>query len=154
MSDEQTIQQAVTTFNNLSGEDIARLEELNNKIQNHAGKWAERKGGERGADGKIQMYWIKYDPIIFELLEFMEDKGLLVHFKWTEWDEGSKLFASNEPTKYDNIDAATALMLISVASRKERVAEGTLAWAFESGGFVKLVNRLVSLKKFNSDDMK
>lgn len=73
------------------------------------------------------MPWLQYDPLIFEFLGFMDDKGLLVIFKWTKWNEGSELFESEEPTKYDNVDVATALKLISTASRKERFAEGTLA---------------------------
>ena len=51
----------------------------------------------------------------------------------------------NEPTKYDDIDLKTALIIISAAVRKGRWAGGSLTWAYESDSFPKLINRLVEL---------
>ena len=145
MTDKDS-EKAVEAFSNLSGEDIKKLEELNVKIQSHNSKWGVRKGGEKNTDGTIEMPWIENDPLIYEFLDFMDANGLLIIFNWSEWDEGSKLFTSEEATKYDNVDISTALKLISTASRKERFAGGTLAWAFELGGFPKLIDRLLELK--------
>lgn len=146
MTDNESIEQAVEAFNNLSSEDIIRLKELNTKVQNHTGKWGVRKGGEKTTDGAVVMPWIENDPLIYEFLDFMDDKNLLVTFDWVKWEEGSKLFISEDSTKYDNVDVATALKLIYAATRKERFTDGTLAWAFESGSFPKLVNRLLKLR--------
>jgi len=146
MTDKEEINRATEVFYNLSGEDTARLKELNIKIQSHTGKWGVRKGGEKMPDGATQMYWVENDPLIDEFLDFMDDKNLLPFFDWAKWDEGSKLFISEDSNKYDNVDVATALKLIYTSTRKERFADGTLAWAFESGGFVNLVSRLVALK--------
>jgi hypothetical protein len=146
MTDEGEINQAVELFNNLSGEDTATLKELNTKIQNHTGKWGTQKGGDRTASGSIEMPWIEKDPLIYEFLDFMDDKNLLPFFHWADWDEGSELFTSEAANKYDRTDIATALKLIYSAIRKDRFGEGTLVWAFESGQFTKLINRLVELK--------
>lgn len=146
MNDTESIEQAVEAFNNLSSQDTAMLKELNTKIKEHEGKWGLAKGGERTASGAIQMPWIENDPLIYEFLDFMRSKNLLPPFDWTKWDEGSKLFASEDPNKYDGIDVETALKIIVAATRKERFSDGTLAKAFEVGGFPQLVNRLAGLK--------
>lgn len=147
MTDKESAQQAIDAFNNLSDEDTAKLKDLNTRIQNHKGKWGTRMGGEEIAEGTIEEPWVQSDPLIYEFMDFVYEKDLPIAFSWTEWDEGSELFASEDPTKYDNVDLETALKLIYVASRKERFASGTLAWAFESGSFPKLINRLVELKE-------
>jgi hypothetical protein len=146
MTDEESIQQSVDAFNNLSGDNITRLKGLNTKIQDHTGKWGVAKGGEKTESGSTEMQWVEKAPLIYEFLDFMDDKNLLPFFAWSDWDEGSDLFVSENPAKYDDIDVATALKLIYAAVRKDRFGEGTLVRAFESGGFTKLVNRLVELK--------
>lgn len=143
MIDEESIKRSVDTFNSLSGDDVETLRELNAKIQNHTGKWGTHKGGEKNPDGSIQMPWIDKDPLIYEFLDFMDSRNLLPIFDWSEWDEGSELFTSEVPNKYDNVDVTTALKLIQAAVRKDRFGEGTLVWAFESGGFAQLINQLV-----------
>ena len=146
MTDTQDIKQAVEAFHKLSSQDESTLLELNNKIQSHTGKWGVQKGGEKNEDGTIQMYWVQNDPLIAEFITFMYDKNLLPFFEWMKWDEGSKLFTSTDKAKYDNVDIETALKLIYAATRKERFADGTLSFAFELGGFPKLINQLVLLK--------
>lgn len=145
MTDTEEIEQAVVAFKNLSVEDVAALAELNTKIQNHYGDWGLHKGGEKNADGSIQMPWVESDSLIWEFINFMNDKHLLPVFEWMNWSEGSDLFISTSATKYDNVSIETALKLIYAATRKERFADGTLAAAFESGGFPILVSRLTSL---------
>lgn len=147
MIDEQTTDQAIRAFDNLSGDDTAKLKDLNERIQNHKGKWGKRMGGEQIADNTIQDYRTANDPLISEFIDFMYEKGLIILYVWDDWDEShAKLFESEEQTKYDSIDSRTALILVSAAVRKERVASGSLAWALESGGFPRLVNRIVELK--------
>jgi hypothetical protein len=142
----QTTEQAINVFNHLSYKDRSTLSELNQRIQTYNGEWGLHKGGERNADGSIEMPWVQNEPLISEFITFMQEKNLLPFFEWMKWGEGSKLFMSTDSTKYDNIDLETALKLIYAATRKERFADGTIAWAFKSGGFPKLVNRLVDLR--------
>lgn len=145
MSDEQSIQQSIDAFNNLSDNDLVKLRELNVKIQNHTGLWGTRRGGEKNDKGSTQMPWIEKDPLIYEFLDFMDDRSLLPVFAWSKWKEGSNLFESDNAIKYKDVDVATALKLIYAATRKDRFSDGALVWAFESGGFVQLVSRIASL---------
>jgi hypothetical protein len=145
MTDNQTTEQAVAVFHNLSGDDTAKLKDFNARIQKHEGKWGVSKGGEKTASGAIQMPYIENDPLLLEFITFMYEKGLTIIFNWKDWDEGGRLYKSEDPTKYDDVDLATALKLITAVIRQDRFAEGSLAGAFESGGFPKLVNRLVAL---------
>lgn len=150
MTDTEAINQAVEAFNNLSSGDATKLEDLNTRIQNHKGKWGVPMGGEKTASGAIRIPWVQNDPLIYEFIDFMYDKDLLPTFSWTGQDKLSELFVSEDQTKYDDIDLETALKLIFIATRKERFADGTLAWAFESGGFSKLVARLVELSGYEN----
>lgn len=146
MTDEQSIQRSVEAFNNLSDDDLVKLRELNVKIQNHTGSWGTQKGGQKNENGSIQMPWVEKDPLIYELLDFMDSRSLLPVFAWSEWKEGSALFKSNDANKYDDVDIATALKLIVAVMRQDRFADGTLVAAFESGNFVKLIDRLQALR--------
>jgi hypothetical protein len=145
MTDTEAITQAVDNFHNLTQQDLAKLEAFNTRIQHHTGPWSIPMGGEKAANGSVQMPWSQNDPLIFEFLTFMAELNLLPVFDWPRWDKGSDLFMSGDKTKYDQIDVKTALKLICAAYRKERFADGTLAYAFNSGGFPKLINRLTQL---------
>lgn len=150
ITDQESIDQAVGAFHNLSYEDATKLKELNTKIQNHTGKWGERKGGERLPNGAIKEPWIELDPLLHDFIGFMYDKDLLPIFDWHAWEEGSNLFESDNPARFDHIDVETALKLIQAAIRKERFFSGTLVWAFEAGQYTKLVQRLVELYDYKS----
>lgn len=145
MSDTEAVEQAVSAFYNLSSDKLAKLEEINSRIQNHKGPWGVSNDGQKNDSGRLEMPFVTNDPLIYEFLGFMHEENLMPVFDWTGWDEGSELFSSEDHTKYDNLDLETVLKLFYATSRKERFADGTLAWAFDSGGFLNLVNRLVEL---------
>ena len=95
------------------------------------------------------MSYTQNDPLITELIfDFMGEKGLIILYVWDEWnDSHAELFESEDQTKYDSIDLRTALIIVGAAVRKDRFAGTALTWAFESGGFPQLINRLVELKE-------
>lgn len=147
MTDEQTTEQAIAAFHNLSGDDMMQLKALNTRVQSHKEKWGKRMGGQQIAEYSFEEPWIQNDPLIGELIfDFMGGKGLLILYVWDDWnDSHTELFASTDPSKYDKLDLRTALIIVSGAVRKDRFASGSLVRAFESGGFPKLINRLVKL---------
>jgi hypothetical protein len=147
MNDMQDIKQAVKAFEELSTEERTTFADLNKKIQIYDGEWSIHKGGDKNADGSIQMPYVQSDPLIWEFINFMQDKNLLPFFDWVKWHEGSELFTSTDENKYETLDLETALKLIYAAIRKERFSDGTIAWAFRTGGFTKLVNRLALLSE-------
>lgn len=145
MTDQEAIKQAVDAFHNLSSDELAMLKELNSRIQNHKSPWGVSDGLEKNDSGRMEMPFVTNDPLIYEFIGFMYDHNLMPVFNWSEWNAGSKLFNSDDPTKYDNLDLETIIKIVYAASRRERFADGTLAWAFDSGRFSQLVNRLFEL---------
>jgi len=145
MTDTEATNQAVRAFHSLSGDDTVKLKDLNTRIQNHKGKWGVRRGGKEIAVNTIEMPWVQNDPLILEFITFIYEEGLTIVFDWKDWDEGEKLYESKDQTKYNNVDLETTLKLITAVIRQDRFADGSLAWAFESGDFPKLANRLVEL---------
>jgi hypothetical protein len=154
MNDNQTTNEAIEAFYKLSDKDTAKLKDLNKRVQNHQGKWSKRMGGEEVAENTIEMPWIQNDELIMDFVTFVYDRGLTIVFNWKDWDEGGRLYKSEDQTKYDNVDLETVLKLITSLIRQDRFADGSLAWAFESGNFPKLINRLVELKERIPDKVK
>jgi len=130
----------------LTDEDWKKIEELNGRIQSYEGSWGETKGGEEIKPGTIQMPFISYAPIVHEFLELWYDKGLIIPFSWSSWDEGSEWYANTDETKYDKLDNETALKLLTAVIRNDRFHEGALKHAFDDGDFPKIINKFVSLR--------
>lgn len=130
----------------LTGDDWKNLEEINTKIQSHTGPWGEIKGGDKNDDGSIQMPYAEHNPLIYSLLDVLDDKNLMIPFDWSEWDEGREWFANNDEAKYDTLDQETALKLITAVVRNARFNEGALLRSFEDGDIPKIMNKFVSLR--------
>jgi hypothetical protein len=130
----------------LSSDDWKQIEEINAQVQAHSGPWGEIKGGEKDADGVIQMPYADHNPLIYSLLDVLDDKNLMIPFDWSEWDEGREWFANADESKYDTLDQETALKLITAVVRNARFNEGALLRAFEDGDIPKIINKFVSLR--------
>lgn len=140
------IEQSLEAFNTLSDDAVKQLADINNRIQSHEGSWGKTKGGEKDENGVIQMPYVLKDPLIQEFLEFMYDNHLVVVFDWGQWQEGRDWYKSENAEKYNELNAETALKLLTAVIRNDRFNEGALVGAFESGDFPKIINRLVELK--------
>lgn len=146
MYDEQTTDQAIQAFRNLSNDNIVKLKELNSRIQNHSGEWGKRMGGEQITENTFHESWMQRDPLITEFIDFAFETGFGVTYVWDDWnDDCATLFNSNSLTKFDDLDLRTALIMIGAAVRKDRGGGGTFVREFESGNFLRLINRLVAL---------
>lgn len=119
---------------------------MNTKVQAHSGSWGDIKGGEKNADGSIQMPYAEHNPLIYELLDVLDDKNLLIPFNWSEWDEGRSWFANKDDSKYHTLDQETALKLITAVVRNGRFVEGAMLSAFQDGSIPKIYNKFVSLR--------
>ncbi|MGV9001822.1 MAG: DUF6508 domain-containing protein [Candidatus Saccharimonadaceae bacterium] len=140
--DTTNIQRAVTSFKNLNNDALAQLQNLNTRIQAHTGPWGELKGGDKDENGIMQMpYWMS-DPLINELVTFIDTKGIEVRFDWSSWDEGRDWYKDTNEAKYSNLDVETALKLLTSVIRNNRYSDGALVSAFNDGNFPKIINWL------------
>ncbi len=99
MTDINATKQAIDGFYNLSGDDTAKLIDLNTRIQNHTDEWGVKATPDD--NGVINMPLVRNDPLIYEFIGFMHDKILPTPmFDWTKWSEGSDLFTSKDPTRH------------------------------------------------------
>lgn len=142
----EDLEDSLDAFNNLNENAIKRLVDINDQILACTGEWGETKGGEMNDDGSIVMPYVVKDPLILEFLEFMYDNDLVIVFDWANWGEGQEWYKSTDQSKYEKLDAETALKLLTAVIRNDRFHEGALVNVFESGDFPKIINRLVELK--------
>jgi hypothetical protein len=99
------------------------------------GRWA---GGDRTANGAIQMPYFDFSARALELLRDMPVE-VLDWGTWLQTDEAKSLLADHAL-----IGSATAEQIVKLSTalvRGDRFSEGTLAWAFKSGLLVALVRR-------------
>lgn len=137
---------SLNALNNLSENALKQLFDMNARIQSHKEKWGQVKGGEKSDDGSIEMPYVEKNPLIMGFLDFMYENDLVIPFEWSRWDEGREWYKSDDESKYEQLDAETALKLLTAVIRNDRFHEGALVSAFESGDFPKIINRLVGLK--------
>lgn len=142
----EDLENSLDAFNNLNENAIKRLVDINDQILARTGEWGETKSSEMNDDGSIEMPYVVKDPLILEFLEFMYDNDLVIVFDWANWDEGREWYKSTDQSKYEKLDAETALKLLTAVIRNDRFHEGALVNVFKSGDFPKIINRLVELK--------
>lgn len=126
-----------------------RLQELNSRIQSHAGSWGEQHGGNKDENGVIEFPYWSQSPLIGEIVEFMYNYDLVITFDWGAWEEGRQWYKSEDESKYEKLDTEMALKLLTAVIRNDRFNEGALVNSFESGDFPKIINKFVSLKGDN-----
>jgi hypothetical protein len=103
------------------------------------GRW---EGGERNADGIIQMPYFSYSEAALHVIDDMPVEV----FDWGAWmatDEGRALLA--DQARISDATAEQLVKLCTALRRGDRFSEGTLAWAFESGLILAIVKRAEAL---------
>lgn len=129
----------------LTGEDWQQLIDLHKRIQSHEGPWGSWGGGEEMKPGVVQMPYAIPDELITEFVKFLYEHELVINFDWSSWQEGRDWYADKDETKYDTLDATTALKLLTAVIRNDRFNEGALMSAFESGDFPRIIKRLIEI---------
>lgn len=138
---------ALEAFSNMSAQHVARLVDINRRMQAHQRPWGEVVPSKKTEGGAMTWPYMKKHPLVDEFLEFFNDAKLPVTFDWMAWDEGRDWFALDDEAKYNKLDAATGLRLISAIIRNERFSEGAIVAGFETGQLPKIINRLTELKQ-------
>lgn len=139
-------EESVKAFSELGDETWEQFVDINNRVQSHEGSWGETRGGETDEKGVIQMPYSVPDPLVSEFVAFMYENELVVSFDWSAWDEGREWYKNSNESKYETLDIPTALKLLTAVMRNDRLNEGALVSAFESGDFPRIINKLVELR--------
>lgn len=134
---------SAAAFNSLSKDEMDELRGLNARIQSCSGEWGTYHDSKVTETGAHTLPWVEQNELIREFVQFMYDKNLMVHFNWSEWQEGRDWYALNDEAKYDRLDAETALKLLTAVIRNDRFNEGALVRAFEGGSFPRIINKLI-----------
>ena len=132
----------VSKFQTLSKVGTETLHSLNQRIQTHNGKWSERHNGKKLESGANTMPYTEQSELIQEFVQFMYDYDLVINFDWAGWQEGREWFASDNESKYDDLDIETSLKLLTAIIRSDRFNEGALVRAFEDGAIPKITAEL------------
>ena len=109
-----------------------------------AGVW---KGGQKNADGVIQMPWFEYsDELLAFIRAFYAGGWVDTTCNWVEDGDWVRGF-TDEPERLDSANVEDVRRLITAHLRADRFNEGHIASVVESGHMAALVRRLVELSK-------
>jgi hypothetical protein len=104
---------------------------------------AEWSGGERGADGSMQMPFVTYAPAVERLLHAIYEHNLIVTFDWTSWQPEAQRFLDPAAANEASVEEIRRLLTLHV--RKERFVEGHFAEMISNGHIGTLLRRLATL---------
>lgn len=130
----------------LSAQATEELRELHGALIAHEGDWFRMRGGDLNANNVMQFPCVEEHPLVSRTRQFLDDHQLAVIFDWPHWDDGPKLFRSQRPEKYHDVDADFVRKLLSALNRAGRFNDGVWARAFESGDVQQLLGQLLELQ--------
>ncbi len=102
-----------------------------------AGEW---RGGEQDADGVIHMPWFDLSAEALAFVRTLGNGGWIFVFDWMSWTDDAKRIV--ETDELERAGLMTLRKLLTFLVRRNRFVEGTLAEAFETGLFVRILCRL------------
>ncbi|MDV2478206.1 hypothetical protein F8M49_27445 [Rhodococcus zopfii] len=114
----------------LTADDWAELRALVSTIDDHQAPYGESDGSPFGG------------PVVTETMRFVDDRGLIVSFDWTAW-EGKPIVERCDSAALAGASAEDCLRTLTVLSRADRFALGTLVEAFDRGLVQTLLHRLL-----------
>lgn len=129
-------------------DDLATVAAMVAEIEAIKTRPAEWNGGERGADGSIQMPFATYAPAAERLLRAIYEHKLVVSFDWTSWQAEAQRFLDPAAASTASVEEIRRLLTLHV--RKERFVEGHFAEMISNGHIGQLLTRLSVLVAENS----
>jgi uncharacterized protein len=124
--------------------DLAAVAAMLVDVQGLEGQTPVWSGGERGADGSIQMPFdatkITSAPAASRLLSAIYEHKLVVDFDWTAWEAEAQRFLDREVVRSASIDDIRRLLTLHV--RKDRFVEGHFAQMISNGHIAHILRRL------------
>lgn len=102
------------------------------------GSWT---ASQERADGVIQMGYYTLSPEADQFLREIGSAGLISPFDWPSWLGSPRGQELREPDAVADATPAELAMLLTAIVRSERISEGSLEGAFESGLLVAVARR-------------
>ncbi|MBV0891587.1 hypothetical protein KTN05_06935 [Paracoccus sp. Z118] len=128
----------------MTPDDLLALAAFADRLDEPAGEW---RGGERDAEGAIQMPWFEFSPMLSDFHKAAYDHGLVVSFDWSAWmqtDEGRRLMAADR-ARLTGATLEELQWIVTAIMRIERFSEGAIASAWDDGRLPAIILRLVVL---------
>lgn len=123
--------------------DLATVAAMVAEIEAIMTRPAEWSGGERGADGSMQVPFVTYAPAVERLLRAIYEHNLIVTFDWTSWQAEAQPFLDPATANAASVEEVRRLLTLHV--RKERFVEGHFAEMVSNGHIGVLLRRLGTL---------
>lgn len=123
--------------------DLATVAAMVAEIEAITTRPAEWRGGEREADGSVQMPFVTYAPAAERLLRAIYEHNLIVTFDWTSWQAEAQRFL--DPAAANTASVEEVRRLLTLHIRKERFVEGHFAAMISNGHIGVLLRRLQTL---------
>lgn len=95
---------------------------------------------QMGENGYSFPYWSSA-PVVDRFLKRVYSMPVIVHFKWSAWDDGREM-AFDEDFDFNSINIASKCKLITAIVRSDRFSDGALIEAFDSGLILKLLKSI------------
>jgi hypothetical protein len=119
----------------------------------HDFAFGEWEGGNELPDGSIQMPWYGLSAEAEALFRDLARAGWIEPFDWPAWvrtARGAQLMA--DPVAIGDASANELGQLLTSLVREERIADGTLVHAFESGMLAAIARRAETLAAALDDE--
>jgi hypothetical protein len=104
-------------------------------------------GGDRQANGTIQMPWVRYGDTVRAALEWLDRHHLVTQLAdWTNWHRRDRF---PDAASVDAAPVADAVRLATSIVRGNRFSEGAIAGTLDSGVLIAVLRRF---RRWHGDD--
>ncbi len=104
-------------------------------------QFAEHCGGEKNADGTIQMPYMMLTEPASRFVKALYIHNFIQPFRWSQWQDEAQRYLG-DPSLIEQADLETICRLFTTHVRKDRFCDGHLEDMFECGHFMGLLRRL------------
>lgn len=103
--------------------------------------FGELKGGEKNEREVIQIPFWDASQIVHRFNHIVYEIPIVISFNWGAWEEGKRIINDNN-FDYNSIDIPTKCKMITEIVRSDRLCDGELVYAFESGIILKILKSI------------
>ena len=134
------MEQANAALTNARKESLKELFELGRmSVRQPAGEWVH---GKELVPGVYTAPHYFMGDIPKKIMDLLYELGLIISFRWMEWDESSDLLRDDDATKLEGQPTHILIGLLTALARNDRFCDGAWGAAIERGTVAKLLDEL------------